>query len=103
MSKSVSHRFKSALLLLAFLFFKLGIAHELSHVISDDDSHNCEQCVMLVDSNKTNPFNGSLYTYTEDVKVTEVSLTVLQLQYKNPLFNDYRYFFYYNKPPPTHI
>lgn len=103
MSQSISNRLKSSLLVLVFLLFKLGIAHELSHVISDDDSHNCEQCIMLVDSNKINPFDGSSYTYTQNVIIAEASSTAFQLLYKNPLFNDYRYSFYYNKPPPTYI
>jgi len=92
---------KSVLLLLIFVFLKVGIAHSLTHTFSHDDINDCEQCVLIVNSNKTKAFNGHLSASLADVEITQTIQKPLSLLYKNPLFKAQYYVLCFNKPPPS--
>ena len=100
MGQNTSHRIKSISLLLVFILLKIGVAHSLSHAFSHDDFDDCEQCVLIVDSNNTKTFNGHLYPYSSDVIKIDVLPKPFTLLYKNPLFREHDYVFFFNKPPP---
>lgn len=99
-SAKSSKKLKSILLLLVFAMLKIGVAHSLSHAFSNDDVKHCEQCLLIVDSNKTKPFDGFSYSYSSDILDVEVLPKPFVLPYKNPLFREHHNFFFHNKPPP---
>ncbi|GAA3603394.1 hypothetical protein GCM10022396_20940 [Flavivirga amylovorans] len=101
MSQTTSHRVKSILLLLVFTLLKIGVAHSLSHAFSHDDLDDCEQCILIVDSNKIKAFGGHSYSYSSDVINIVVLPKPYNLHYKNPQFREHHYVFFFNKPPPS--
>ncbi len=83
------------------MFLKIGVAHSLSHAFSHDDINDCEQCILIVDSNKTKAFNGHSHFYPSDVIKINVLPKPLTLLYKTPQFREHHYVFFFNKPPPV--
>jgi hypothetical protein len=103
MRQNGSFRIKSISLLLIFILLKLGVAHSLSHAVSHDDIDSCEHCILLIESNKNNAFDNSSSGHDYEIIVYETIDKPFKSLYKNPLFNDYRYSFFYNKPPPIQV
>lgn len=99
-NKSVIKKQKSILLLLIFVFLKIGVAHSLSHAFSHDDLNDCEHCILITNSNKTNTFIGDTFPQTIYVIQAAVTDKPVTLLYKNPLFREHFYVFFFNKPPP---
>ena len=78
---------KSFLLLLVFLFLKVGLAHSLSHSFSHDDLDECEQCILIVDSNKTQTFDGANSSNNDDfIRKEVITKPILWLR---PILNLY--------------
>jgi hypothetical protein len=95
-------KFKSIFLLFVFLFLKIGVAHSLSHSFSDDHVDECEQCVLIVDSNKTQTFDGSSSFDNSNIVKEEALKKPSFLLYKNPLVvKENHRFYFFNKPPPS--
>ena len=93
---------KSFLLLLVFLFLKVGLAHSLSHSFSHDDLDECEQCILIVDSNKTQTFDGANSSNNDDFIRKEVITKPILFLYKNPVIvKENHRFYFFNKPPPS--
>lgn len=95
-------KFKSILLLFIFLFLKIGVAHSLSHSFSHDNLDDCEQCILIVDSNKTQTFDGANSSYTNNFITKEGLTKPIFLLYKNPIVvKENNRFYFFNKPPPS--
>jgi len=52
---NTSHSVKGIFFLPVFVFINIGVVHLLSHALSHDDFEDCEQCILIVDFNKTGP------------------------------------------------
>ena len=89
------------MLLLVFALLKIGVAHSLSHTFSHDDTDDCEQCILIVESNKTKTFYGHSNSYTIEVNHVELLTKPLALHYNNPQFRAHHYILFFNKPPPS--
>lgn len=100
MKQKQSHIIKSAFLLLLFLFVKLGIGHAISHEFSHDDSEECQECVLIVETNNTFSFDNP--------NIVDFTLKLERIGYANKVFlihenlaiNKTIYTFRFNKPPP---
>lgn len=95
-------KFKSIFLLTVFLFLKIGVAHSLSHTFSHDDLNDCEECFLIVKSNKTQTFDGVVNSYNNELLKEIVLQKPIALSYKNPVFRNQNNAFFFNKPPPFH-
>jgi hypothetical protein len=95
-------KFKSIFLLFVFFFLKVGVAHSLSHTFSDNHADECEQCFLIVDSNKTQTFDGTISAYSNNfIKKDRLPKPSLLL-YKNPIIvKENNRFYFFNKPPPS--
>ncbi|PQJ79992.1 hypothetical protein BTO18_12780 [Polaribacter porphyrae] len=94
-------KIKSVFLLFIFLFFKIGVAHSLSHSFSHDNLDNCEQCILIVDANKTQTFDYAKSSYNNEPAKEFYTSKTITLSYKNPFVRKNHLFFFFNKPPPT--
>lgn len=95
-------KFKSIFLLFVFLFLKIGVAHSLSHSFSDDHIDDCEQCILIVDANKTQTFDEANFDDINDIIKIETVSKPIVLLYQNPLvIKETNRFYFFNKPPPS--
>jgi hypothetical protein len=95
-------RFKSILLLLIFLFLKLGIGHSLSHEFSHQETEDCQECVLITESNIKYGFDNSSSDFdnVSQKRILPKSTTFL---YHNPIVKETFQIYLFNKPPPVLI
>lgn len=94
-------KLKSIFLLCIFLLLKVGVAHSFSHSFLDNNLDDCEQCVLIVDSNKTQPFDYVKSSYNNELAKDYYVSNAITLYYKNPFVRKSHLFFFFNKPPPS--
>lgn len=100
MKQSKSHIIKSTFLLLLFLFLKLGIGHAISHEFSHDEPEDCQECVLIVETNNTFSFdNPNTLDFTPKLEHVGYANKVF-LIHENLGINKIIYTFRFNKPPP---
>ena len=72
----------------------------MSHAFSHDDLHDCEECFLIVESNKTDTFHSGFHSYDNSAKITDEVLKPYKVIYKNPIIKEHYFYFLFNKPPP---
>ena len=91
---------KSFVLLSIFILLKIGVAHAVTHAISNDDLSDCDHCILVINSNENKVFTSNSYSYSGLVHSIDFESKPVNVLYKNPLVKNQYSGFYFNKPPP---
>ena len=90
-------------MLFIFVFLKLGIAHAISHELDHLDVVDCEQCVLIVDSNKNQSLDRISPSYSGELEKKEIETKPIILLYEGPAIQPTFQAYWFNKPPPSSI
>ncbi len=92
---------KSIVLLSIFVLLKLGFSHAISHTFSHDDIADCEDCFLILDSNKNKTFDYHAYVYDSSNSLVVNFHKPVILLYTSPVISIYTSDQFFNKPPPS--
>lgn len=102
-NQSKPHIVKSFILLFVFVFLKLGIAHAITHEFDHHDMADCEQCVLIVDSNKNQSLDRVSTSYSGELVKNRFETKPITFLYNSPVVHSTYKVTFFNKPPPTFI